>query len=194
MNRAIFLDLGGTIIYDKGLEKFFQETLVEGKFYVIKPQHVVFLPSSLEALATLSKTNYKIIIVTNVPSISAGYCTEKEILSIREKITREAQNKKAKINGFYYCPHRDIDNCNCRKPKSGMFLQAIKEHYITLIGDSWMVGDKTSDIKAGKELGCKTALVKTGYAGRDEKFQIKADYEFNNLLKFAEFVLNQSKK
>jgi len=191
MNKAIFLDLGGTIIYDKGLEKFFKEAKV-GNVYVIKPEYVMFIPQSLDALKMLSKTTYKLIITTNVPAITSGCCTEKELLGVKEKVIKEAIKQGGRIDGFYYCPHRGRDNCECRKPKQGMLLKAIEEHNLFLQGN-WMVGDKTSDVKFGRDGGCKTILVETGYAGKDGKYEIEGDYKLGNLFKAAQFITNESR-
>jgi len=78
----------------------------------------------------------------------------------------ELKKQGAKIDAVYYCPHHPTEakikkylvDCDCRKPKPGMLLKAAKEHGITL-ADSWMVGDKGSDVKAGKAAGCRAILI-----------------------------------
>lgn len=187
MKKAVFLDLGGTIIYDKGLEKKFKEVVFDNFVYVAKPEYVVFLPRALEAIRTLSKTDYKIIIITNQSGISRGYHTEKDFFDIMEKVAKNVENKSGRIDAFYYCPHKPEDNCECRKPKTGMLKRASKEHDIEL-KRSWIVGDKKTDVILGKEVGCKTVLVKTGSAGEDITSDVRADYKFNNLFEAAKFI------
>ena len=69
------------------------------------------------------------------------------------------EEKNCKIDRFYFCPHRPDENCNCRKPKSGLLLQAINDFSINT-SKSWMIGDCLTDIQAGRKVGCKTILLK----------------------------------
>ena len=96
----------------------------------------------------------------------------------------------------YFCPHHPergvgkyLSNCNCRKPKTGMFETAAKEFNLDL-NDCWMIGDKLSDIEAGKNAGCKTIHVLTGV----EKNPIKsADFVAKNLIDAANFIISKDK-
>ena len=79
---------------------------------------------------------------------------------------------KTSIDKFYFCPHRPDENCDCRKPKPGLILQAINEFSID-VSKSWMVGDSKTDIQAGEKAGCKTIF-------------LKKNDSFTNILKIIE--------
>jgi histidinol-phosphate phosphatase family protein len=87
--------------------------------------------------------------------IGRGYIKESKLKEIHEKMVKELKEYGAWVDGIYYCPHHPDDNCDCRKPKPGLILQAAKEHNIEL-RNSWMIGDEDKDIQAGKAAGCKT--------------------------------------
>ena len=108
------------------------------------------------------------------------------------------QNKQAYIDAIYYCPHHPDEGlqkykkkCNCRKPKPGMIKKAAKDHNIDL-NNSFLIGDKLSDIEAGLNAGCYNILVKTGY-GEEEikkisKFSIQPNYITENISDAANWI------
>ena len=113
--------------------------------------------------------------------------------------------KGAKIDSVFYCPHHPEKhsatpnyakkyriNCKCRKPKIGMILQAKKKFSLDL-KECYFVGDTTVDIKAGKTAGCKTILLKTGYAGSNKKFKVKPDFICDNLMAATKIILRDVK-
>jgi len=123
--------------------------------------------------------------------IAKGFMTEKDLDEIHKKLETELGKKGAKIDAIYYCPHHPDKGfagevtelkikCNCRKPKIGLFMRAQKDFNIDF-KKSYLLGDQTGDILAGKRAGCKTILVKTGYAGGDKKFFVKPDFIVKNL-------------
>ena len=115
--------------------------------------------------------------MTNQPVVARGEVTRKELEHIHNKMETLLGMEGAYIDAIYYCPHHPhrgyegeiselkID-CSCRKPKPGMFYTASHDYNINLL-DSWMVGDSESDIMAGKNAGCKTALIGTGDYGQN---------------------------
>lgn len=173
--KAVFLDRDGVLIKETHL--------------LHKIQDVEILPRVGEAIKKLNERDYKAIIITNQPVIARGLCTEKEAIEINEYIKKLLTKENAIIDAVYYCPHHPtVGNnpkytreCECRKPKPGMILQAAKDFKIKNLEDCFMVGDKTSDIKAGNLAGCKTILVKTGYGGADGWKDTVPDYETKNL-------------
>jgi histidinol-phosphate phosphatase family protein len=147
---------------------------------------------SAKAIKQINDLGYLAIIITNQPMIAKGFMTIKDLDEIHKKLETELGKQGAKIDAFYYCPHHpekgfpgEISElkieCNCRKPKIGLFLKAKKEFNINF-KKSYMIGDQTSDILAGKRAGCKTILVKTGYGGKDNLFSVSPDFVAQNLL------------
>jgi len=172
MHKAVFIDRDGVINQDLGK-------------YITKPEEFVFLPGVIDALKKLQKTEYKIIIITNQGGVGKGIYTEKDVKDIHDKMVKTLKAEGVRIDGVYYCPHHPNEDCECRKPRLGMVNAAIKDHKIDVKG-SFFIGDKTSDIKAGKDAGCKTFLVHTGYAGRDKKYDTIPDFLAANLLEAIE--------
>ena len=158
MEKYIFLDRDGTINVEK--------------HYLHKLEDFEYENGVLEALEGLQKLGYKFIIVTNQAGIAKGYYTESDYLILEEFIENDLREKGIIIQKTYHCPHHPQGkipynvNCDCRKPKTGMFLEAIEEFDID-IENSYMVGDRFTDLKPADELGIYPVLIKTGY-GTDQ--------------------------
>lgn len=154
LRPAIFLDRDGTLNVETG--------------YLYKKAEWRWLRGSREAIAMLNRANYLVVVVTNQAGIARGLYHAEDVLELHCWVNVQLAEVGAKIDGFYFCPHHPefTGSCSCRKPKPGMLLQAAGELGIDL-KNSWMVGDKFSDIEAGMAAGCKSILVHTGY-GKDE--------------------------
>ena len=158
MEKYIFLDRDGTINVEK--------------HYLHKLEDFEYENGVLEALEGLQKLGYKFIIVTNQAGIAKGYYTERDYLILEEFIEKDLLKKGIIIQKTYHCPHHPQGkipynvNCECRKPKTGMFIKAIEEFNID-IENSYMVGDRFTDLKPADELGIYPVLIKTGY-GEDQ--------------------------
>ena len=158
MEKYIFLDRDGTINVEK--------------HYLHKIEDFEYENGVLEALEGLQKLGYKFIIVTNQAGIAKGYYTERDYLILEEFIEKDLLKKGIIIQKTYHCPHHPQGkipynvNCECRKPKTGMFIKAIEEFNID-IENSYMVGDRFTDLKPADELGIYPVLIKTGY-GTDQ--------------------------
>ena len=185
MTKAIFLDRDGVINKEVG--------------YLHEVERLEFIPNSLESIKILVNSSYKIIIVTNQPVIGRGICTEQQYLEFQNHMIKEIENAGGRIDKFYYCPHHPrhgkgdyLKECNCRKPKPGMLLQA-KEKFNLDMENSWMIGDSRSDIKVGNVVGCKTILVQTGNAGKggDTDLDAKPNQVCDNLYAAVELILNR---
>ncbi len=179
MHKAVFIDRDGVINQDLGK-------------YVTKPEEFVFLPNAIGALKRLYKSDYKVIVITNQGGIGKGLYTEDDVKAIHKKMHQLLEEQGVKIDGLYYCPHHPNDKCECRKPRLGMVNKAIKEHEIDT-KKSFFIGDKTSDIKAGKDAGCKTFLVRTGYAGHDKAYDAEPDFIVSDLLEAVDKILTTKK-
>ncbi|MEK7540623.1 MAG: D-glycero-beta-D-manno-heptose 1,7-bisphosphate 7-phosphatase [Patescibacteria group bacterium] len=174
--KAVFLDRDGTININE-------------PEYIHKIEDFKFVPGAISALKKLSRTGYKIIIITNQSGIARGYYSEKELKVLHNWMLKELKNKRVRIDKIYYCPHGPDDNCFCRKPKIGMFLQAVKDFNINL-SKSWFIGDDTRDVMAGREANIKT--VKIG--GRMPKsLKLEPNYYAKNILEAVNIVLNNGK-
>jgi histidinol-phosphate phosphatase family protein len=117
-----------------------------------------FLHGVKEAIKRLNKAGFLVIVITNQRGVAKGLMTEEDLKDIHTKLIKELKKSGARIDSIYYCPHDEKDNCNCRKPKIGMFLKA-KEDFNIDLNKSWLVGDSNSDIIAGQKAGCKTILI-----------------------------------
>lgn len=153
--RAIFLDRDGTINVYKGFLRNIDDfELINGV---------------AEAIKRINDSGYLCIIVTNQPVIARGEVTINELTLIHNKLETLLGKEGAYIDSLYYCPHHPHKgyegeipelkfDCDCRKPKPGMLVQAAKEFNVDL-NNSWMIGDGENDILAGLNAGCRTALI-----------------------------------
>ncbi len=148
--KVVFLDRDGTINEDKG--------------HTHKIEDLKFISKTLEALKKLQEAGYKLIIITNRDGIAKGIYTKEDYFIFRTEMHKQLKNEGIIIDAEYFCPHHSNDNCNCRKPKIGMFEQAARDFDFDF-KDCWMIGDKDVDILAGQNAGCKTVHVLTGQHG-----------------------------
>lgn len=176
MNKAVFLDRDGVINFDRD--------------HVHKIEDFKFIPGVIPALKKLSKTDYKLIIVTNQAGIGKGMYKKRDYYKLNKQMLNYLKNKNIKINATYFCPHHPDDGCKCRKPKTFLFEKA-KDKFNLDFRRCWLVGDKTSDIKAGKNINCKTILVKTGYAGKDKRYKVKPDFKAKDLNDAVNLILRK---
>jgi D-glycero-D-manno-heptose 1,7-bisphosphate phosphatase len=149
MDKIIFLDRDGVINADS-------------PDYVKSWDEFNFLPGSLQALAELTQAGYRLIIITNQSIIGR----EMVPLSVLEEMHRRMQHAVESAGGaiydIFFCPHRPDDQCECRKPRPGMILEAGRRHRIDL-GKTVMIGDRAKDVMCGRNAGCgATILVRTG--------------------------------
>lgn len=139
-NKALFIDRDGTINIEK--------------HYVYRKEDFVFIPGIFDLVKHFTDNGYLIIIITNQSGIARGFYSEDDYNILNDWMINEFKLKGIKITKVYHCPHHpDFTGlCNCRKPKPGMILQAIKEFNINPSA-SVLIGDKKSDILAGENAG-----------------------------------------
>ncbi|MEE4203692.1 MAG: D-glycero-beta-D-manno-heptose 1,7-bisphosphate 7-phosphatase [Halieaceae bacterium] len=142
---AAFIDRDGVINRDHG--------------YVSDWDAFEFLPGVVEGLRTLQSLGFQLIVVTNQSGIGRGYYDEEAFQSLSAQMSAWFAERGVEITGVYFCPHHPVDAvagyrgaCQCRKPEPGMLLRAASEHALAL-NRSIMIGDKPSDIEAGKRAG-----------------------------------------
>jgi len=158
MNKAVFLDRDGTIIEDVG--------------YLNNPKEIKFIPGTIEAIKKLNQAGYKVVVITNQSGIARGLIREDMLQTIDKTMQKTILAGGAHLDGIYYCPHHPDHGhypykrkCNCRKPGPGMILKAQKDLNIDL-KQSFMIGDKISDVEAGINAKVKPILVLTGQSAQ----------------------------
>lgn len=117
-----------------------------------------FLPGVKEALQILTEKNYRLIVVTNQRGIARGLMTMDDLMEIHGRMMAELLEAGAHITTILCCPH-DKDQCDCRKPKTGMFLYAQRQLPNIDFAKSVMIGDSASDMEAGRQAGCRTIFI-----------------------------------
>jgi D,D-heptose 1,7-bisphosphate phosphatase len=153
--KAIFLDRDGTINVKKG--------------FLTKAEDFELIEGVAEAIHQINLSEYLTIVVTNQPQIARGDCSFEELQMIHNKMEADLGLLGSFIDGIYYCPHHTDKgfpgerieykcNCDCRKPKPGMLLQAATDFNIDL-SQSYMIGDSDHDVKAGEAAGCKQSYL-----------------------------------
>jgi D-glycero-D-manno-heptose 1,7-bisphosphate phosphatase len=147
MRAAVFLDRDGTIIEDEG--------------YLADASKARFVRGAVDALRTFREHGYLLVVISNQSGIPRGLITPSQHAEVDARVKAMLAADGVPLDGAYYCPHLASDGCACRKPEPGMLLQAARELGIEL-SRSFMVGDKLSDVAAGRAAGCMTALLGPG--------------------------------
>ena len=152
--KAVFLDRDGTLNKYVG--------------FLRSADEFELLPGAAEAVKMINKSGYLAIVVTNQPVIARGECSWEELQKIHDKMETELGKEGAFLDGIYVCPHHKDKgfegerpeykfDCDCRKPKAGLFLQAAKDFNIDL-SQSFMIGDSDRDVEAGENAGCRKSV------------------------------------
>ncbi|HUU17825.1 MAG TPA: D-glycero-beta-D-manno-heptose 1,7-bisphosphate 7-phosphatase [Sedimentisphaerales bacterium] len=180
-DKAIFLDRDDTLIEDTG--------------YINSPEQVKLLEGVAEALIELKALGYKLVVVTNQSAVARGIVTEKVLGEIHNRLEQLLAEKKAFLDGIYYCPYHPDGavkkyrkESDFRKPNPGMLLKAAEEMDIDL-GQSWCVGNSISDMEAGLHAGCKTILIDLpSHQQRLEPGQPRPDYKAVNIKEVVNII------
>lgn len=187
MQKIIFIDRDGVINKDPGGWTKYD--------YVTKWDEFFFIDGSIEALKRLRKAGYKICLISNQGGIGKGYFTQEDLEGLNKRMLREIEKGGGKIDELYYCTHHDKDNCECRKPKTGLIEQAIGRKDVD-IKNTFIIGDSLRDIEAGKRMGMKTILVLSGKTSpsETENWPIRPDSVKKHLLEAVEWILENGRK
>ena len=155
--RAVFLDRDGTIN--------------EEKDYLWRVEDFAFIPGAPEAIRRLREAGYLAIVVTNQSGVARGYFGMTEVEALHRHLQQELARFGTEVDGFYVCPHHPSAGqgkfrreCDCRKGRPGLLLQAAAERGIDL-SRSFMIGDTRADVEAGRRSGRTPPLVLTGCGG-----------------------------
>lgn len=159
--RAVFLDRDGTINVEKE--------------YLHRIEEFSFIPGAPEAIRLLKDAGFLVIVVTNQSGIARAFFDEAAVHNLHRHMDAELAGIGTAVDGYYFCPHHPshgtgeyLTTCDCRKPLPGMLLEAARDFSIEL-GSSYIIGDKLSDIEAGRAAGCCPLLVRTGYGEQEEE-------------------------
>jgi D-glycero-D-manno-heptose 1,7-bisphosphate phosphatase len=159
VNPAIFLDRDGVI---NELIYYPEHGIVDSPF---TEEQFKLIPAVGEVINRFHDLGFKVIVISNQPGIAKENLSEKTFERIRDTMKKRLAKKGAFLDAEYYCFHhpeakvrRLKANCSCRKPQPGLILQAAKEMSIDL-SRSWMIGDGLTDVKAGRDAGCRTILL-----------------------------------
>ena len=184
-NTAVFMDRDGTINEEVG--------------YLSRIEELKLIPGTAEAIQLINNEGMKTVVVTNQSGVARGFFTEECVRIIHASLNEMLRHEGAFIDRFYYCPHHPTAGnepyrrvCDCRKPEPGMLLQAAQELDIDLTA-SYVVGDMLKDLDAGKRVGAKGILVRTGY-GNNIVVTDKPVYIAEDLLEAVKWIMEDRKK
>lgn len=145
---TVFLDRDGVI----------NEKMPEGT-YVGSLGDFKILPGAVESIARLHSAGIRVIVVSNQRGVALGYYSDVDVMTIHAELQGKVQCMGGQIDGFYFCPH-DRNECDCRKPRTGLFEKA-KRDFPSIAGErSVMVGDSLSDMEFGASAGMATIFVR----------------------------------
>ena len=189
--RAVFIDRDGTISEEVG--------------YINHPSRFRLFPYAAAAIKQLNQNDWLAIVITNQAGVARGYFSEDMIQTVHAAMTSEIENGDARIDAVYYCAHHPLVgeppyryDCDCRKPKPGLVSRAVADFDIDL-GESWMVGDRYSDIELARNAGVRSMFVMSGY-GRGEWEHQRAgwteqpDLVAENLLEAVHLIVADGKR
>ena len=162
---------------------------------ITSPDEWRALPGSLEAIARLCRGGYRTAVITNQSGVAKGRYSINTLNRIHQKMLNQLQPLGGQIDAFFFCPHDDKDNCACRKPKPGMFIE-LRGRLNCDLRDAFAVGDRVRDLRAAHAAGARAVLVKTG-GGRDTARAIKQCAQlantpiYDDLAAFVHALINE---
>lgn len=187
--RCVFLDRDGVLVEDLGL--------------VLEARDFQILPGVPEALRRLHRAGFALVVVSNQAVVARGLLGEADLVTMQAALDGLLQSAGAPpLDGFYYCPHHPAADlpayrldCECRKPRPGLLLRAARELGIELEA-SFMVGDRPTDLQAGRRAGCRSVWVQSGRHGDPPietperlDLDVPADFTCGSLLDAAAWIL-----
>ena len=157
--KVIFLDRDGVINKEVG--------------YLHKSEDFEFIDGVFEACQYFQEIGYKLIVITNQSGIARGYYQEEDFHTLNQWMLTRFDDQNVDILNVFFCPHGPESNCKCRKPQPGMLLEA-RDKFDIDMKNSWMIGDKESDVCAANAAGISnTILVKSGHTINEKNTKAK---------------------
>jgi D-glycero-D-manno-heptose 1,7-bisphosphate phosphatase len=163
----------------------------------LRVEDVVVFPWVPALLRRLTDAGFALSIASNQPAFAKGKVSRKTLEDVHERVLREVRRDGAVISSSHVCFHRSEDGCSCRKPKPGLLLEALALHPAREKAESWMVGDRASDVLAGASIGLNTALLADvhGVERRElEANAVEPAFYAEDLRDFGQFLLAESRK
>ncbi|MEK6933942.1 MAG: HAD family hydrolase [Nanoarchaeota archaeon] len=196
--KAVFIDRDGVIVVERE--------------HLHRKEDLTLIPKAAEAIKLLNDSGYLAIVVSNQPVVARDLCTIAELEDINKYLESLLFKKSgSRLDRIYYCPHHPnpkgkigingpnqdyVGECECRKPKQGIILQAGRDFGLDL-SNSFMIGDKLGDIESGVRARCKTVLVKTGYGGKggeEPVYMCTPTFESESLYTAVEYIMTAEKE
>ncbi len=146
--KLVILDRDGVINHDSAT-------------FIKSPAEWIPIPGSLEAIAMLNQSGYRVAVATNQSGIARGLFDMAALNAIHDKMHRALSQIGGRVDALFYCPHAADDHCDCRKPKTGM-IEDISRRFSIELNQVYAVGDALRDMQAFTNAGCKPILVRTG--------------------------------
>ena len=176
--RAVFLDRDGVLVIPE---------VRDGRSYAPRSlEHFRLYPDAAASLARLKAAGYLLVVVTNQPDVGNGLVSVDTINEMHRRMSLALP-----IDRIEMCPHSQSEACDCRKPKPGMLVDAARHCGIDL-ADSVMVGDRSSDVEAGRAAGCKTVFIDLDYVS--ELKPASPDFTVRSLAEATDVILGQMLK
>ncbi len=181
MEKIIFLDRDGVINEFPG----------HGE-YVTRWADFHFLPNAKKAVALLTSAGFEIHVISNQGCVSRGLLTLAELEAMTSQMLKEIESAGGRLHGVFYCIHQTDDHCECKKPKSALFHQAVRGRDIDFSG-CYFIGDSDEDMQAGENVGCRTVLVLSGRTREENvaQFSVKPHVIKKDLLDAVQWLLEK---
>ena len=189
-HRAVFIDRDGTISEEVG--------------YINHPERFRLFSYAAEAIKLLNESGWLAILTTNQAGLARGYFTEEMIGIVHQQLQRDLNSGGASLDAIYYCAHHPSVgeppyryDCDCRKPRPGLVQRAVADFEIDL-NQSWMIGDRYSDIELARNAGVRSAFVLSGYGRGEWEYQRERwihqpDIVAENLLEAVQQIVGEGR-
>ena len=172
---AVFLDKDGTVVEDVP--------------YNVDPARLRFTRGAIDGLRLVAEHGFPLVLVSNQSGIARGYFDAAALMRLQTHLERMLLAGGVRLAGFYFCPHGPQADCTCRKPAPGLLHEAAAALGIDL-ARSWMIGDRGSDVEAGRRAGCRTVQLGAGGPGGEDALGSSVpDFRCADLLEAARHVI-----
>ncbi|MDO8627188.1 MAG: HAD-IIIA family hydrolase, partial [Candidatus Diapherotrites archaeon] len=178
--KAVFVDRDGTIVFEPSGPN-------PGDDGIYSVSELKLLPNAIKGLKKLQEFGYMIFTISNQDGISYGRLTLKTYNQMSEILEKEFFKHGIQIEKWLVCPHKLEENCNCKKPKTGM-VDALKSDYCFDFNNSYCIGDRNADVELAKNLGAKGILVRKNEVLDYKKTKVNPSFKAKNILQACGFV------
>ncbi len=191
MKPVVFLDRDGVITIDRG--------------YTYRVEDYALVPGVVDGLRALKKTGFSLVVITNQSGIARGLFSEEAYRAFTEHMVSDLENKGVYLDGVLHCPHHPTEgigkyrvDCDCRKPKPGMIYAAEQQFGPFDYANAWVIGDKITDIEAGKNAHVSIRGMLISKNGEDDggRYSLVQGVDFTaaNFLEAARIILEEHKE